>query len=86
MDDLATYKKEQEEEEKGQEVFRAAVLADKRGGATKKNPYTLGFAGQVKALTIRQFQTRLQDRFQIVSNYLLWVAFVAGIVYLNLPP
>ena len=87
VNDLADYKREQEEEKKDQEAFRAAVLADKRKGATKKNPYTLGFAGQVKALTIRQFQMRLQDRFQIVSSYLLnlWVAFVAGIVYLNLP-
>jgi len=86
-DDLAAYKKEQEEEKKDQEAFRAAVIADKRKGAAEKSPYTLGFAGQVKALTIRQFQMRLQDRFQIVSSYLLslWVAFVAGIVYYNLP-
>lgn len=87
VNDLAAYKKEQEEEERDQEAFRAAVLADKRKGAAKEGPYTLGFAGQVKALTIRQFQMRLQDRFQIVSSYLLnlWVAFVAGIVYYNLP-
>jgi ATP-binding cassette, subfamily G (WHITE), member 2, SNQ2 len=87
MDDLFTYRKEQEEEKRDQEAFRAAVIADKRKGATKESPYTLGFAGQVKALTIRQFQMRLQDRFQIVSSYLLnlWVAFVAGIVYYNLP-
>ena len=86
-DDLAGYKKEQGEEKKDQEAFRTAVLEDKRKGAAKKSPYTLGFAAQVKALTIRQFQMRLQDRFQIVSSYLLnlWVAFVAGIVYLNLP-
>ena len=87
MEDLATYKKGQEEEKEDQEAFRAAVLADKSKGAAKKSPYTLGFVGQVKALTIRQFQMRLQDRFQIVSSYILnlWVAFVAGIVYLNLP-
>ena len=86
-DDLALYKKEQAEEEQDQEAFRAAVIADKRKGAAKKSPYTLGFAAQVKALTVRQFQMRLQDRFQIVSSYLLnlWVAFVAGIVYYNLP-
>ena len=87
MSDLASYKKEQEEERKDQDAFRAAVMADKRKGAAKKSPYTLGFAGQVKALTVRQFQMRLQDRFQLVSSYLLnlWVAFVAGIVFLNLP-
>jgi len=86
-DDLAAYKKEQGEEKKDQEAFRTAVMTDKRKGAAKKSPYTLGFAAQVKALTVRQFQMRLQDRFQIVSSYLLnlWVAFVAGIVYLNLP-
>ena len=85
--DLAGYKKEQEEEEKDQEAFRAAVMGDKRKGAGKKSPYTVGFFGQVKALTVRQFQMRLQDRFQIVSSYLLnlWVALVVGTVYLNLP-
>ena len=87
VNDLTAYKREQEEEKKDQEAFRAAVIADKRNGAAKKSPYTVGFAGQVKALTIRQFQMRLQDRFHIVSSYVLnlWVAFVAGIVYYNLP-
>jgi len=87
MNDLVAYKKEQEEEKKDQEAFRAAVIADKRKGASKKSPYTLGFFGQVKALTVRQFQLRLQDRFQIVSSYVLnlWVAFATGIIYLNLP-
>ena len=85
--DLAAYIKEQEEEKRAQEAFRDAVMADKRKGAAKKSPYTLGFFAQVKALTVRQFQMRLQDRFQLVSSYLLnlWVAFVAGIVYYNLP-
>ena len=87
MSDLTGYNEEQEEEKKDQEAFRAAVTAEKRKRALKKSPYTLGFVGQVKALTVRQFQMRLQDRFQIVSSYLLnlWVAFVAGIVHLNLP-
>jgi len=87
MSDLAAYEKEQEEEKKDQEAFRAAVMEDKRKGAAKKSPYTLGFVGQVKALTVRQFQMRLQDRFQIISSYLLniWVALAIGIVYLNLP-
>jgi len=87
ISDLAAYKKEQEEEKTDQEAFRAAVTADKRKWAAKKSPYTLGFAGQVKALTVRQFQMRLQDRFQIVSSYLLniWVALVIGIVYFHLP-
>lgn len=87
MNDLSAYRKEQEAEKEDQEAFRAAVIADKRKGAAKESPYTLGFAGQVKALTIRQFQMRLQDRFQIATSYLLnlWVAFVAGIVYYNLP-
>ena len=86
MSDLAAYKKEQEEK-KGQEVLRAAVTAEKRKGASKKSSYTLGFLGQVKAPAVRQFQMRLQDRFQIMSSYLLslWVAFVAGIAYLYLP-
>jgi len=62
-------------------------MVEKRKGTASKSPYTLGFAAQVKALTVRRSHTTLHGRFQTVSSYLLnlWVAFVAGIVYLNLP-
>lgn len=70
-DELAKYKLLMASEKADQEAFRAAVAADKKRGVSKKSPYTLGFTGQVKALTVRQFQMRVQDRFQLVTSYLL---------------
>ncbi|KAG6831973.1 hypothetical protein H0H87_003308 [Tephrocybe sp. NHM501043] len=79
-DSLAKYKVRMETEKTDQEVFRAAVAADKKKGVSKQSPYTLGFTGQVRALTVRQFQTRLQDRFQLYTSYSLAIilAFVIG--------
>jgi len=57
-----------------QEAFRAAVAADRKKGLTgkgRRSPYTLGFWGQVKALTIRMVQQKLQDRFQLVTSWIL---------------
>jgi hypothetical protein len=54
-----------------QEVFKSAVLLDKNSRASKRSPYTLGYAGQVMALARRQFQMRLQDRFQLVTSFSL---------------
>lgn len=70
-DSLLKYKGRMEHEKADQEAFRAAVVADKKKGVSKKSPYTLGFTGQVKALTIRQFQMRLQDRFQLYTSFTL---------------
>ncbi|KNZ76344.1 Brefeldin A resistance protein [Termitomyces sp. J132] len=70
-EDLKRYKQLMEVEKTDQEAFRAAVAADKKKGVSKKSPYTLGFSGQVRALTIRQFQTRIQDRFQLYTSYSL---------------
>lgn len=70
-DDLQKYKLLMETEKRDQEAFREAVLADKKRGVSKKSPYTIGFIGQVKALVIRQFQMRLQDRFQLITSYSL---------------
>jgi ATP-binding cassette subfamily G (WHITE) protein 2 (SNQ2) len=60
-----------ETEKMDQETFRAAVADDKKKGVSKKSPYTLGFSGQVKALTVRQFQMRLQDKFQLYTSFSL---------------
>ena len=54
-----------------QEVSKRAVLREKNSRASKKSPYTLGYAGQVMALARRQFQMRLQDRFQLVTSFSL---------------
>lgn len=74
--DLEKSRNEEEERMKvdkaDQEAFIAAVAADrKKGFGSKKSPYTLGFWGQVKALTIRMVQQKLQDRFQLVTSWIL---------------
>lgn len=63
------YKHFMEIEKADQEAFRAAVAADKKKGVSKKSPYTLGFFGQVRALTVRQFQMRVQDKFQLYTSF-----------------
>ncbi|TFY82670.1 hypothetical protein EWM64_g1346 [Hericium alpestre] len=86
--DLETYKKEMEIEKADQIAFREAVANDKKRGVSKKSPYTLGLVDQVIALSRRQFQTRLQDRFQIYTSFTLsWaLALVIGGAFFNLPP
>ena len=70
-DSREKYKILMETEKTDQEAFRAAVAADKKKGVSKKSPYTLGFTTQVRALTVRQFQMRLQDRFQLYTSFTL---------------
>ena len=69
--DLKEYKLFMDTEKSDQEAFRTAVAADKKKGVSKSSPYTLGFTGQVRALTIRQFQQRLQDKFQLYTSFSL---------------
>jgi ATP-binding cassette subfamily G (WHITE) protein 2 (SNQ2) len=68
-DDLSKYKLRMETEKIEQDAFRAAVADDKKKGVPIKSPYTLGLKDQVVALTRRQFQKRLQDKFQIYTSY-----------------
>ncbi|KAG5643545.1 hypothetical protein DXG03_000686 [Asterophora parasitica] len=84
---LDKYKQLMETEKTDQEAFRAAVTADKKKGVSKKSPYTLGFTSQVRALTVRQFQTRLQDKFQLYTSFGLSIAlaFVIGSGFYNQP-
>lgn len=74
-------------EKADQEAFRHAVLADKKRGVSKKSPYTLGYTGQVTALTKRQFLLRMQDRFQLITSFSLSIilAIVIGAAYINQP-
>jgi ATP-binding cassette, subfamily G (WHITE), member 2, SNQ2 len=74
-------------EKADQEAFRAAVADDKKKGVSKKSPYTLGYFGQVKALTKRQFSQRLQDRFQLYTSFsLAWIlALIIGGAYFDQP-
>jgi len=69
LDQLARYKSRMETERSDQEAFRAAVAEDKKKGVSLKSPYTLGLKDQVIALTRRQFQTRLQDKFHIYTSF-----------------
>lgn len=71
LDDLAKYKHKMGADKSDQEAFRRSVLADKKKGVSKKSPYTAGFTGQVRALFIRQFRMRLQDRFQLITSFTL---------------
>ena len=84
---LEKYKVHQAEEKRDQEAFRAAVLDDKKRGVSKKSPYTLHYWGQVKALTIRLFQTRIQDRFQLYTSFGVGItlSLVIGGAYFDLP-
>jgi ATP-binding cassette, subfamily G (WHITE), member 2, SNQ2 len=68
-DQLAKYKVRMEVEKDDQEAFRAAVAEDKKKGVSSRSPYTLGLKDQVIALTRRQFQMRLQDKFQIYTSF-----------------
>ena len=73
--ELQSFKILMETEKQDQIAFREAVLADKKKGVSKKSPYTVGFMGQVKALTIRQFRMRLQDKFTLITSFTLsWVS------------
>ena len=68
---LGKYKNVMETQNHHQLEFREAVAADKKRCVSKKSPYTVGFLGQVKALVKRNFQTRMQDRFQLITDYTL---------------
>lgn len=71
--ELEKYKLFMETEKADQGAFRAAVAADKKKGVSNSSPYTLGFTSQVRAMTIRQFQQRLQDKFQLYTSFSLSV-------------
>lgn len=76
-----------ENDKADQEAFRQSVLEDKRKGVSKKSPFTLGYLGQIKALTKRQFQLRLQDRFSLYTSYIFStiLAIVIGATFFDLP-
>ncbi|KAI0006223.1 ABC-2 type transporter-domain-containing protein [Russula compacta] len=86
-DQVAKYKIRMETEKADQEAFRAAVAEDKKKGVSLKSPYTLGLKDQVIALTRRQFQKRLQDKFQIYTSFgsMTVLALFIGGCYYNLP-
>ncbi|KAF8215759.1 pleiotropic drug resistance ABC transporter [Mycena galopus ATCC 62051] len=86
-DSREKYKLLMETERADQEAFRAAVAADKKKGVSKKSPYTLGYMGQVRALTVRQFQMKMQDKFTLYTSFTLStvLSLVLGAAFINLP-
>ncbi|KAE9401914.1 pleiotropic drug resistance ABC transporter [Gymnopus androsaceus JB14] len=86
-DVLEKYKIAMATDKADQEAFRQSVAADKKKGVSQKSPYTLGFTGQVRALVVRQFQQRLQDRFQLYTSFTLStaLALVIGGAFFALP-
>ncbi|KAJ3718556.1 ABC-2 type transporter-domain-containing protein [Lentinula raphanica] len=85
--ELEKYKLLMATDKADQEAFRASVAADKKKGVSKKSPYTLGFTGQVRALAVRQFQQRWQDKFQLYTSFALStiLAIVLGGAFFALP-
>ena len=80
-----SYKLYQETDRADQEAFREAVAKDKKKGVSRKSPYTLGFFGQVKAITVRQFQQKKQDTFFLTTSFSLStiLALVIGGAYFS---
>lgn len=70
-DTLEKYKIQSTTEKTDQEAFRAAVIDDKKKGVSKKSPYTLGITGQILALARREFQKKMQDKFQLYTSFSL---------------
>ncbi|KAI9458491.1 ABC-2 type transporter-domain-containing protein [Russula earlei] len=87
-DELEKYKLRMETEKEDQEAFRAAVADDKKKGVSSRSPYTLGLKDQVVALTRREFQKRLQDKFYIYTSFgfMTGLAFFIGGCYYSLTP
>lgn len=88
QDDFEKYRVLMETEKADQEAFRAAVAADKKKGVSHKSPYTLGYFDQVRALTRRQFQRRMQDKFQLYTSFsfAILLALTIGGAYFKQPP
>ncbi|KAI0804598.1 ABC-2 type transporter-domain-containing protein [Irpex lacteus] len=84
---LEKYKDSMDTEKQDQITFKEAVAAEKKRGVSKKSPYTVGFFGQVKSLVKRNLQTRMQDKFTLVTSYTLTtiLAFIIGGAYFNQP-
>ncbi|KAG6001236.1 hypothetical protein E4U54_001136 [Claviceps lovelessii] len=83
--EIATYKRDLEQEKHKHEDFHIAVKESKRG-ASKKSVYQVGFHLQVWALVKRQFILKLQDRFNLTLAWVrsLITAIVLGTLYLHL--
>ncbi|GJJ69567.1 ATP-binding cassette, subfamily G (WHITE), member 2, SNQ2 [Entomortierella parvispora] len=69
------------------EEFMDATKQTKQKHVSVENPYTINFIGQVKALTVRQYQLTRGDMTSVISRYASNVikAIIVGSVFLLLP-
>ncbi|GAC94574.1 drug exporter [Pseudozyma hubeiensis SY62] len=76
-----------EADRSAEQEFRQAVLEDKHKGVRPKSIYTVSFARQVQALTVRQMEMILGNRFDIFVSFAttIIIALFIGGVFLNLP-
>ncbi|KAI9488549.1 ABC-2 type transporter-domain-containing protein [Zychaea mexicana] len=86
MKELAAYE-DQVLEEKPSDLFKKAVYEEHQKLAPKKDPYTVSFYQQVKALTIRNFQLLSRSHESLISRYgtVLIIAFLLGSCFYKMP-
>ncbi|KAF9102309.1 hypothetical protein BGX27_011046 [Mortierella sp. AM989] len=67
--------------------FIEATKQTKQKHVSMRTPYTINFVGQVRTLTVRQFQLVRGDLISVISRYASNVikAIIVGSVFLNLP-
>lgn len=87
MAEREIYAAEVLKDERDREEFREAVRQEKRRGVADESIFTVNFYTQVKALAIRQFQLKLQDRTGLIVSFItaIVVSLISGSVYLLLP-
>ncbi|KAG0215682.1 hypothetical protein BGX28_008928 [Mortierella sp. GBA30] len=80
------YKKEVHETTNASE-FKDAAKQQKQKHVSVETPYTINFIGQVKALTVRQYQLTRGDMASLISRYATIVikAIIVGSVFYLLP-
>ncbi|SCV67921.1 BQ2448_42 [Microbotryum intermedium] len=69
------------------EDFRQAVLTDKHRGVRKTSPYTVSLVSQVRALVVRQFELKLQNRLDLCVSFstTIIIAIISGACYFQIP-
>ncbi|KAI9265133.1 ABC-2 type transporter-domain-containing protein [Phascolomyces articulosus] len=78
---------DQVQNEKPADLFKAAVFDEHQKRAPKKDPYTVSFYQQVKALAIRNFQLLARSHSSLLSRYgtVLIIAFMLGSCFYKMP-
>ncbi|KAF9562319.1 hypothetical protein EC968_005269 [Mortierella alpina] len=84
--DRIEYQKEVQQNSNPEE-FKEAARQAKQKHVSAGNPYTINFVGQVKALTVRQFQLLRGDIPSLVARYatITIMAVIVGSVFFRLP-